>query len=353
MRTMSLLGAEMLESRIPAAEEGASVQPTVQERDGRRMMMVFAGRSHEELASRIAARLGIELGRRTVKTFPNGETYMRFDESVRGADVFLIQSCADPVDRNLMELLIMVNAAKLASAKRIIAVMPWYPYSRQDKKSSPREPITARLVADLLEAAGVDRVLTMDLHAGQVQGFFRFPVDHMTALPQFAQHFRDRGLSHEQLVVVSADAGRVKLAKKFAEMLGADLAIINKERPDHSEAAVTSIIGDVRGRVAIISDDIIDTAGTLCAGAQAIARAGATRVLACATHPVFSGPALERIEASVLEEVVVCDTIPVNPVEAPPKVRVLSVAGILAETISNVFSDDSVSAIFRGENQLF
>jgi ribose-phosphate pyrophosphokinase len=208
-------------------------------------------------------------------------------------------------------------------------------------------------VADMIEAAGADRVLTMDLHAGQVQGFFKIPVDHMTALPQFADYFRDQGLTRERLVVVSADAGRAKLAKKFAEMLEADLALITKERPQHNHAEVTNIIGDVNGKVAIITDDIIDTAGTLCAGAQAIRDAGATRVLACATHPVFSGPALERIERSVLEEVVVCDTIPVDPVETPAKVKVLSVDRILAETIDNVFRDDSVSAIFKGENQLF
>jgi ribose-phosphate pyrophosphokinase len=252
-----------------------------------------------------------------------------------------------------MELMFMVNAAKLASAKRICVVMPWYPYSRQDKKSAPREPISARVVADMLEAAGVDRVLTMDLHAGQVQGFFRIPVDHMTALPQFAAYFRDQGLPHDRLVVVSPDTGRVKLAKRFAEMLGAGLAIIDKERPSHNEAKVATLIGDVRGKVAIISDDIIDTAGTLCAGAKAVADAGAERVLACATHGVFSGDALSTIESSVLERVVVCDTIPVDPLTKPAKVEVLSVAGILAETIDNVFRDDSVSAIFKGENQLF
>jgi ribose-phosphate pyrophosphokinase len=246
-----------------------------------------------------------------------------------------------------------VNAAKLASAKRITAVMPWYPYSRADKKSAPREPIGARLVADLLQSAGVDRVLTMDLHAGQVQGFFNIPVDHMTALPMFAQYFRDQGLPQDRLVVVSPDAGRVKLAKKFAEMLGAELAFINKERPGHNESRVMTLIGDVKDKVAIISDDMIDSAGTLCNAAQAVSDAGAERVFACATHALFSAPALERIEESTLERVVVCDTIPVDPLTRPAKIVVLSVADTLARTIDNVFRDDSVSAIFKGENQLF
>ena len=318
-----------------------------------RRMMVFAGRSNPDLANKIVESLGIALGNCTLKTFADGEIYARLDESVRGADVFLIQSCAQNVNDYLFELMLLVNAARLASAKRVTAVMPWYPYARQDKKSAPREPITARLVADMLEAAGIDRVLTMDLHAGQIQGFFRSPVDHMTALPMFAQHFRDMGLDTRDLVVVSPDAGRAKLAGKFAEMLGAELVVLNKVRPSHNAAKVTSIIGDVQGKTCIISDDMIDTAGTLVAGAQAISDAGAKRVFACATHPLFSPPALDRIADSVLEQVVVCDTIPVNPVTKPANVQVLSVARILAETIHNVFTDDSVSAIFKGENQLF
>ena len=350
--TTTLLGPELATPRGASPYAEAEMSST-QERENTRRMMLFAGRSNPDLAKKIADELGMKLGRIRLKTFSDGEIYVRYDESIRGADVFLVQSGSAPVNRNLMELLIMVQGAKLASAKRITVVVPWYPYSRQDKKSSPREPITARLVADLLQVAGADRVLTMDLHAGQVQGFFDIPVDHMTALPQFAQYFRDKGLTREKLVVVSADAGRAKLAKKFAEMLGADLALLTKERPSHNTAEVTNIIGDVNGKVAIISDDIIDTAGTLCAGAEAISKRGATRVFACATHPVFSGPALGRIEDSVLEQVVVCDTIPVDPVEAPGKVKVLSVARILADTIDNVFRDDSVSAIFEGENQLF
>jgi ribose-phosphate pyrophosphokinase len=316
-------------------------------------MILFSGRSNLDLAERIAARLGVSLGERTLKTFPSGEIYVRFDESVRGADVFLIQSCAAPTNDNLMELMIMADAAKLGSAKRITAVLPLFPYARQDKKSRPREPITARLVSTLMHAAGIDRVLTMDLHAGQAQGFFDGPVDHMTALPMFAQYFRDQGLAGSGVVVVSADTGRTKLAKKFSEMLDASLAIIAKDRPNHSEAEVIDIIGDVRGKVAIIQDDMIDTAGTLCAGGLAVAAAGAERVLTCATHPIFSPPALERLEQSVFERVVVCDTVPVDPIGRPSKITVLPVDAILARTIDNIFRDDSVSEIFGGENQLF
>jgi ribose-phosphate pyrophosphokinase len=251
-----------------------------------------------------------------------------------------------------MELLIMINAAKLASAKRITAVIPWYFYVRQDKKSRPREPITAKLVADLLQTAGADRVLTMDLHAGQVQGFFEIPVDHMTAIPLFAQYIRDLNLG-EGLAVVSPDTGHAKIAGKFAEMVAGDLVILNKVRPAHNEAKITTVIGDVEGKAAVIIDDIIDTAGTLVAGAKALRDAGATKVYACATHGLFNGPALERIADSEIHKLVVTDTVPLDPLAQPDNIQVLSIAGILAETISNVFADDSVSAIFAGENQLF
>ena len=316
-------------------------------------LMVFSGRSNVDLAERICDKLGVRLGQTTLKSFANGEIYARFEESVRGADVFLVQSCVNPVNRNLMELMIMADAAMLGSAKRVTAVIPWYPYARQDKKSAPREPITARLVATLLRASGVDRVLTMDLHAGQVQGFFDGPVDHMTALPMFAQYFRDIGLSGDGTVVVSADAGRAKLATRFAEMLDAEVAIIAKLRPEHGKARVAAIIGEVEGKKAIISDDIIDTAGTLCAGAQAVADAGATEVYACATHALLSDPALDRIRESVLHEVVVCDTVPIDPRAADSRVRILPVDGILAQTIDEVFREGSVSNLFGGENQLF
>jgi ribose-phosphate pyrophosphokinase len=315
-------------------------------------LMLFAGKSNPELALKIADQLGIELGAVTLKEFADGETYCRYEESIRGADMFIVQTGVKPVADSLMELLIMVNAARLASAKRITAVIPWYFYARQDKKSKPREPITARLVADLLETAGADRVLTMDLHAGQVQGFFRIPVDHMTAVPMFAQYVRDLGLEGE-VVAVAPDTGRAKLAGKFADMIGGSLVVLNKERPAHNEARVAAVIGDVDGKVAVMTDDIIDTGGTLCAGAEALKEAGATKVYACATHALFNPPALERIAASVFDRVIVTDTVPVDPLTKPDNVEVLSVSGILAETIRNVFSDDSVSAIFAGENQLF
>jgi ribose-phosphate pyrophosphokinase len=326
------------------------------DRDDSKRLMVFAGRASQDLGHRIANRLGIELGDVTLKTFANGEIYVRFEESVRGADVFLVQSTTRPVNDSLMELLIMINAAKLASAHRITAVIPWYGYSRQDKKSAPREPITAKLIADLLQAAGVDRVLTMDLHAGQVQGFFLVPVDHMTALPMFVDHFRERAFDGglpERMVVVSPDAGRAKLANHFAERLGATLAVLTKQRPDHNEAEVTLLIGDVEGRSAILIDDMIDTAGTLVAGAQVVKDAGATRVFATATHGLLSGRAVERLQSSVIEQVVISDTVPL-PEGAPTDLfRVLSVDRILADSVHNVFCDESVSAIFAGENQLF
>jgi len=343
---------------VPAASVRVSTlaeHVTWMERTPHKRLMLFSGRSNPALGERIAEHLGIELGQATLKTFTNGEVYVRYEESIRGADVFVVQSCSSPTNDSLMELLIMINAARLASAKRITAVMPWYPYSRQDKKSAPREPITSKLVADMIEASGADRVLTMDLHAGQVQGFFKIPVDHMTAVPLLAEHFKllVGDVLPEDVVVVSGDAGRAKLAKKFSEMLGAGFALITKERPEQQVAEVTNVIGRVRDKVCIVIDDIIDTAGTLCAGGQALIDHGATRVLACATHAVFSGPALENIEASIFEQVVVTDTVPVNELEKPDKVLVLSVASILADTISNVFNDDSVSGLFHGGNQLF
>jgi ribose-phosphate pyrophosphokinase len=325
------------------------------DREDSKRLMVFAGRASQTLGARIASRLGIDLGEVDLRTFANGELYCRFKESIRGVDVFLVQSTCRPVNDNLMELLIMINAAKLASAHRITAVIPWYGYSRQDKKSAPREPVTSKLVADLLQVAGADRVLTMDLHAGQVQGFFNVPVDHMTAVPMIADHFLERVRSGDlprELVVVSPDAGRAKLANHFAEKLGATLAVLTKQRPEHNEVEVTLLIGDVSGRVAILIDDMIDTAGTLVAGAQVVRDHGATRVFAAATHGLFSGPAVKRLRESVIEEVVITDTVPL-PEDAQDRFRVLSVDRILADSVHNVFCDESVSEIFAGENQLF
>ncbi len=319
-------------------------------------LMLFSGRSNRDLAERIADKLNIELGDVTLKTFANGEVYCRYLESIRGADVFLVQSCAGPtVNDHLVELLVMIDAARLASANRITAVMPWYPYSRQDKKSAPREPITAKMIADFLQAAGADRVLTMDLHAGQIQGFFAIPVDHMTALPLFAQHYRDQGLSGDRVVAVAPDPGRGKMTTRFAEFLEADVAYMTKTRPEHDVAEVTEVVGRdrVRGKVAILSDDLIVTGTTLISGARALLEAGASEVYACATHGLFPPGALDKLAASELKQVTLTDTVPLDPLGIPDNVKVLTVSGVLADTIQNVFSDESVSAIFAGENQLF
>jgi len=323
------------------------------ERGPQKRLMVFAGRSHPELAQRIAQHLGVELGGIELTSFANDESYCRYLESIRGADVFLVQTGCRPVDQNLMELLLMIQAAKLASAKRITAVIPWFPYSRQDRKAKPREPISGRFVADMLQLAGADRVLTMDLHAGQIQGFFAIPVDHMTALPLFARHFRDLGLHGEGIVSVAPDAGRAKVAVRFAEMIEADFAIMNKTRPAHDVAAVTEITGRVRDKVALVGDDMITTGGTLLAGAEALMEQGATAVWVFATHGIFAGDALERFGRAGLAGIVVTDTVPIDPITRPENLTVLPVSGLLAETIMNVFADESVSAIFGGENQLF
>src|SRR3954449_10572387 len=250
------------------------------ERGPQKRLMVFSGRSHADLARRITEQLGIELGEVTLETFANGETYCRYDESIRGADVFVIQtgySSGDrSIDQNLMELFLMIQAAKLGSAKRITAVIPLYPYARQDRKAKPREPISARFIADALQLAGADRVLTMDLHAGPIQGFFTVPVDHMTALPLFARHFHDLGLYGEGVVSVSPDAGRAKQAVRFAEMMESDFAIMHKSRPDHDVAAITEIAGRVRGKRAILGDDVIMTGGTMMANVRALEEHGAT-----------------------------------------------------------------------------
>ena len=323
------------------------------ERGPSKRLMVFSGRSHPDLAQRIADKLGVELGGIELSTFANDETYCRYDESIRGADVFLVQTGCAPVDKNLMELLVMIQGAKLASAKRITAVIPWFPYSRQDRKARPREPISGRLVADMLQLAGADRVLTMDLHAGQIQGFFTIPVDHMTALPLFARHFRDLGLSGDGVVSVAPDAGRAKVAVRFGEMIDGGFAIMHKTRPARDEVSVTEITGRVRDKVALVGDDIITTGRTLLAGAEALREHGATDVWVFATHALFSGDSLERFGEAGLAGIVVTDTVPIDPLNRPASMTVLPVSGLLAETIMNVFADDSVSAIFGGENQLF
>jgi ribose-phosphate pyrophosphokinase len=317
-------------------------------------LMVFSGRSNPELGARIADKLGINLGGVLLRTFANGEIYARFEESIRGADVFIVQSPDDAINDELMELLIMIQAAQLASARRVTAVMPYYPYSRQDKKSAAREPITARLVATLLEATGLDRVLSMDLHQGQIQGFFEIPVDHMTAVPMLADYFRYKDFGDTPLVAVSADAGGVKLAKRFMNRLpGTGLAVLTKMRPEHNRAETMHFIGDVRDKIAIIVDDMIDTAGSITTAVDTLYENGAKEVYVTATHGLLSGPAFERIRASAVKEVVVTDTVHVELGPDDTKIKVLTVADILANTIKNVFEDESVSELFAGENQLF
>src|SRR2546425_7671858 len=307
------------------------------ERGPQKRLMVFSGRSHPELARRIGDQLGVELGAIELGTFPNGETYCRYDESIRGADLFIVQTGCEPIDRNVMELLFMIQAAKLASAKRITAVIPLYPYARQDRKAKPREPISARLVADMLQLAGADRVLTMDLHAGQIQGFFTIPVDHMTSLPLFARYFRDRELYGRHVVSVAPDAGRAKAATRFAEMIEASFAIMHKMRVSADHVEVTEVTGKVRGKRAIVGDDVSTTGGTLVAGARALKEHGATEVNVFVTHALLSDDALEQIAESEIDRIVVTDTIPVDLRKRPENMTVLSVSGLLAEAIMNVF----------------
>jgi ribose-phosphate pyrophosphokinase len=320
-------------------------------------LMIAAGRSSLELGARIAERLGVELTDAGLKTFSDGEVYCRYKDSIRGADLFMVQStCGSEregltVNDSLMELMVMAHAAKHASAHRIIAVTPWYGYSRQDKKSAPREPISARLIAELLEVAGIDRLVTMDLHAGQVQGFFSKPVDHMTAMPILTQFVQDQ-LGSQELVIIAPDAGRVKLVRKFAQKVGAPYALLEKERPAQQVAEIGYVIGDVKGKVAVIVDDIIDTGGTLSAAAQTVLDEGAEKVYAVATHGVFSGNAFETLAASPLSGIVVTDTVPLRE-GAPELIRVLTTADILTDSVRRIFTDDSVSEIFQGENQLF
>ena len=324
-------------------------------------LMLFSGRANPELAARIADKIGVDLGPVTLKTFSNGEVYCRYEESIRGADVFLIQpTCGNPatgINPNdaLMELLEMIDAAVGASAHRVIAVCPWFGYSRQDKKSAPREPISARLVAHMLEAAGADRVVTMDLHAGQVQGFFSIPVDHMTAMNVLSQYVKDQLGPASDLVIIAPDAGRVKLTRKFAEKVGTEYALLEKERPAQQVAEIGYVIGveNVRGRRAVIVDDIIDTGGTLAAGARTVMESGASEVYAVATHGIFSGNAFETLSNSPLSGILVTDTVPLRDGAPDGLVRVLTSSDILTDSVRQIFTDGSVSEIFAGENQLF
>lgn len=317
-------------------------------------LMLFSGEGYPQLSEWIADRLDLDLGRVELIRFPSGEMYARYLESIRGADVFIVQSLGDPVNRNLMQLMVMIDAAKRASAKRITAVLPYFAYSRQDRKTKPREPITARLVANMIKTAGAERVMTMDLHQGQVEGFFSFPVDHLTAMHTFVDYFVEAGFKDaDDAVVVAPDTGEAKVANRLADHLGVPWAILNKRRSGPGQSEVTHVIGDVEGRRAIMIDDLIDTAGTLCNAAEVLIQKGATEVYAAGTHAIFSGPAYQRIEASAIKEVVVTDTLPLKEGEPQSKIRTLTIAPILASTIKNVFLDDSVSEVFMGENQLF
>ena len=315
----------------------------------RKRLMIFSGRSCPELGREISGHLGLSLGEVELKTFSNGELYVRFKESVRGVDAFVVQTCSEPINRNIMEMLLMIDALKRASAKRISAVVPYYGYSRQDKKTVAREPISAKLMADLLTTAGADRILTMDLHAGQIQGFFDGPVDHLTAVPLLASHI-SRNYS-DDLVIVSPDAGRVKMAKKYSDYLSVPMAILHKRRPSHNVAEVMHVIGDVDGKKAVLVDDMIDTAGTLTGSAAALIEHGAAEIYACATHGIFSGSAWDRIDASPIKEVTVTNTLPIAEGSRSSKCKVISIASIFANTIASVFKDESVSELFGGDNQ--
>jgi ribose-phosphate pyrophosphokinase len=321
----------------------------------RKRMMIFAGSSYQDLAQEVADHLGMQLGEVQLSKFANGELYARFEESVRGADVFVLQShfssSGMSINDFIIEQLVMLDALKRASAKRTVAVIPYYGYSRSDKKARSREAIAARMVADLYEAVGVDRIMSVDLHTGQIQGFFHNPFDHLTALPLLEQWITEN-TDPQQRVIVSPDAGRVRLTEKFAGHLGAPIAILHKRRDPtrHNVAETLDVIGDVEGRTAVLIDDMIDTAGTIVGAAALLKERGAERVIACATHPLFSGPAVQRLTDSVIERVVVTNTIPLPADLQMDKLIVLSIAPILASALRAVFEDESVSEIFRGEN---
>jgi ribose-phosphate pyrophosphokinase len=321
-------------------------------------MMIFSGTADRPLAEEIATHLGMKLGDVEISTFSNSESYARFAESVRGCDAFVIQCMCDPVDHNVMQHLIMIDALKRASAKRITAVCPLYPYSRQDRKARGREPITAKLLADMYEVAGADRMLSVDLHSGQIQGFFKVPFDHLTALPLLADHFAP--MLEGEFVIVSPDPGGVRLADKFVGHLdehdhvhGGQVAFLHKRRRHdrRNESETRGVVGDVRGKLCIVVDDLIDTAGTLTQGVDVLLEAGASEVYAGATHAVLSDPAVDRIKNSPLKELVVTNTLPIPPEKQLDKLVILSLAPTIAQTMKAVFEEESVSELFLGENQ--
>ncbi len=318
----------------------------------RRRLELVTGRAHPELATEIAQCLGVEIGETNLREFADSELHCRYGSSVRGVDLFIIQTHAAPVNDSIMEQLIMIDAAKRASAKRITAVCPYYGYSRQDRKSTGREPITAKLVADLLSAAGADRIVSVDLHSGQIQGFFDGPVDHLTAAPVMIDYLR--GELPADAVVVAPDAGRVKVAERFSQELGSDLALVHKRRAalKSDQVEARHIVGEVDGRCCVIIDDIIGTAGTVVAAAERLCEQGATDVWAMATHAVLADPALDKLKASPISRVVVTNTLPLPPERRIDKIDVISVAKIIADAIDAVFEDTSVSEIFGGRNLL-
>ncbi len=308
-------------------------------------MKLFTGNSNPELAERVSAYLDIEVGKAEVGTFSDGEVCVEIRENVRGMDCFVLQSTSAPANTHLMELLIMIDALRRSSARRITAVMPYYGYARQDRKVQPRAPITAKLVADLISAAGTDRLLCVDLHAGQIQGFFNIPVDNMYAMPVLLQGIRER--VGRQVTVISPDAGGVERARAFAKRLGAPMAIIDKRREQANVAKVMNIIGEVRGKVCVMVDDMADTAGTLAEGARGLVEAGASEIHAVFTHPVLSGPAVKRIEEGPFDQVVVCDTIPLSEeAQACDKIKVVSISALLGEAIRRINNEESVSSLF-------
>lgn len=318
--------------------------------DPQRTLLLYAGSSHPELAEEVAKHLGVTMGEVDVHRFSNGEIYVRFLQSVRGADAFVLQTHAEPVNEHIVETLIMLDALKRASARRVVAVLPFFPYSRQDKKHLAREPISGKLMADLLHTAGADRAMSVDLHAGQIQGFFDFPFDHLTAHPLLLDYLRNE--VGDDLVFTAPDAGRVGVADRLARKTGSALAVVHKRRDPrkHNEVEALHVVGDVEGRRCVLVDDMIDTGGTIVAAAEALIAHGAAEVYAASTHPVLSGPATERLEASPIQKVVVTNTLPVPPEKGFAKLAVVSVGPIIADAIRAVFEDQSVSGLFGGDN---
>lgn len=309
-------------------------------------IVVLSGNSNRPLAEAVAKELNTELTPAEVGKFSDGEISLSLPQTVRGKDVFIIQSTSNPVNDNLMELLIMIDACKRASAGRITAVMPYFGYARQDRKARPRDPITAKLVADIITSAGADRVMTMDLHAAQIQGFFEIPVDHLYGAPLLAKYFKNR--MNEDWVVVSPDVGSVSRARNFATRVDAPIAIVDKRRPKANAIEIMNVIGDVKGKICLMVDDMIDTAGTICQGAEALAKNGAREVYACCTHGVLSGPAMDRINASPIKELAILDTIDMpEDIKKNPKIKVLPVAKYIARAINTVYLDTSLSAIYE------